>query len=119
MSVIDTMRTAQPSVASPVKAAPDAGGETLRAALQNAAITIPQLLRQRAAMHGEELALREKEYGIWNPYSWRHYYETARAVALGLHEAHFFSRNFWIRAFASGRACSLRNSSTSAASPAG
>ena len=35
-------------------------------------------------MHGDELALREKEYGIWNPYSWSHYYETARAVALGL-----------------------------------
>lgn len=60
----------------------DAG--SLRTALENAAITIPQLLRQRAAMHGDQLALREKEYGIWNPYSWNHYYETARAVALGL-----------------------------------
>ncbi|TAI65146.1 AMP-binding protein [Bradyrhizobium sp. Leo170] len=40
--------------------------------------------RQRAAMHGDKLALREKDYGIWNPYSWNHYYETARAVALGL-----------------------------------
>jgi long-chain acyl-CoA synthetase len=35
-------------------------------------------------MHGDRLALREKEYGIWNPYSWLHYYLTARAVALGL-----------------------------------
>jgi long-chain acyl-CoA synthetase len=35
-------------------------------------------------MHGDRLALREKEYGIWNPYSWNHYYLTARAVALGL-----------------------------------
>lgn len=84
MSVIDTMRTAQSSVASQAKVAPDASSESLRNALQNAAMTIPQLLRQRAAMHGEKLALREKEYGIWNPYSWRHYYETARAVALGL-----------------------------------
>ena len=56
----------------------------LRTALQNAEITIPQLLRQRAELHGDRLALREKEYGIWNPYSWRHYYETACAVALGL-----------------------------------
>src|SRR5205807_9654449 len=56
----------------------------LRTSLKNAAITIPQLLRQRVAMHGDELALREKEYGIWNPYSWSHYYETARSVALGL-----------------------------------
>src|SRR5207237_9520603 len=30
------------------------------------------------------LALREKEYGIWNRYSWRHYYETACLIALGL-----------------------------------
>ncbi|KJC54139.1 AMP-dependent synthetase [Bradyrhizobium sp. LTSPM299] len=47
-------------------------------------MTIPQLLQHRATIHGEALALREKEYGIWNPYSWRHYDETARAVALGL-----------------------------------
>ena len=40
---------------------------SLQTALKNAAITIPQLLRQRAAMHGDKLALREKEYGIWNP----------------------------------------------------
>ena len=42
------------------------------------------MLRQRAKLHGNRLALREKEYGIWNPYSWAHYYETARSVALGL-----------------------------------
>src|SRR5262245_51561536 len=84
MSVIDTMRTSHRSVASPAKATPDPGAVSLHAALQNAAITIPQLLRQRAAMHGEKLALREKDFGIWNPYSWNHYYQTARAVALGL-----------------------------------
>jgi long-chain acyl-CoA synthetase len=55
----------------------------LRTALQNAAITIRNYF-ESAPMHGDKLALREKEYGIWNPYSWAHYYETARAVALGL-----------------------------------
>src|SRR5437667_9707151 len=85
MSVIDTMRTAQPSIATgSARSEPHTTEAALRTALQNTAITIPQLLRQRAAMHGEKLALREKEYGIWNPYSWQHYYETARAVALGL-----------------------------------
>jgi long-chain acyl-CoA synthetase len=85
MSVIDTMRTAQPSMsAGAARSEPQTTEAALRMALQNTAITIPQLLRQRAAMHGDRLALREKEYGIWNPYSWRHYYETARAVALGL-----------------------------------
>jgi long-chain acyl-CoA synthetase len=84
MSAIDTMRTAQPSVAGPAKVLPDSAAASLRTVLQNASITIPQLLRHRAGLHGEKLALREKEYGIWNPYSWALYYETARAVALGL-----------------------------------
>jgi long-chain acyl-CoA synthetase len=85
MSVIDTMRTAQPSITTgSARSEPHTTEAALRTTLQNAAITIPQLLRQRAAMHGDRLALREKEYGIWNPYSWRHYYETARTVALGL-----------------------------------
>jgi long-chain acyl-CoA synthetase len=57
---------------------------SLRSTLQNAAITIPQLLRKRAELHGDRLALREKDFGIWNRYSWNHYYETARSVALGL-----------------------------------
>lgn len=85
MSVIDTMRTAQPAISgTSARSGQPTTEAALRTALQNTAITIPQLLRQRAAMHGDRLALREKEYGIWNPYSWRHYYETARAVALGL-----------------------------------
>src|SRR4029078_8115888 len=85
MSVIETLRTEHPATPSGLARAPsvhDAG--SLRTALKTASITIPQLLRQRATMHGDQLALREKEYGIWNPYSWSHYYETARAVALGL-----------------------------------
>jgi len=84
MSAIDTMRTAQPAVTTPAKSAPDMAATALHMTLQNAAITIPQLLQLRAGLHGDKLALREKEYGIWNPYSWAHYYETARAVALGL-----------------------------------
>src|SRR5437773_8768924 len=85
MSVIETLRTEHPATPSDVartSSAHDTG--SLRTALKTAAITIPQLLRQRAEMHGDQLALREKEYGIWNPYSWSHYYETARSVALGL-----------------------------------
>lgn len=85
MSAIDTLRTEHRHVeAAPARPSTLTDADSLRTALQSAAITIPQLLRQRAAMHGDALALREKEYGIWNPYSWRHYYETARAVALGL-----------------------------------
>jgi long-chain acyl-CoA synthetase len=85
MATLDTLQTAQRVLpAASAQTAPMTDSHSLRKALQDAAITIPQLLRQRAAMHGEALALREKEYGIWNPYSWKYYYETARAVALGL-----------------------------------
>jgi long-chain acyl-CoA synthetase len=85
MSALDTMRTVRPPMqASAARAAPVSDAGSLRPALRDAAITIPQLLRQRAALQGDRLALREKDFGIWNPYSWNHYYETARAVALGL-----------------------------------
>src|ERR1700682_2749398 len=85
MSALDSMRTLHPPMsANPPRAALSSDTAALRRTLQDAAITIPQLLRQRAQLHGDRLALREKEYGIWNRYSWSHYYETARLVALGL-----------------------------------
>ncbi|MBR0795368.1 AMP-binding protein [Bradyrhizobium jicamae] len=85
MSTLDSLRTAHPPLqANAARSVAPTDSASFRSALQDAAITIPQLLRQRAAMHGEALALRDKDYGIWNPCSWRHYYETARAVALGL-----------------------------------
>src|SRR3979411_1029140 len=85
MSALDTMRTVHPAIsANAAEAAPICAADPLRRTLRDAAVTIPQLLRRRATLHGDKLALREKEYGIWNRYSWNHYYETARAVALGL-----------------------------------
>jgi long-chain acyl-CoA synthetase len=84
MSTIDSLRTVHSLAAANTPPAARATASPLQVALQDAAITIPQLLRQRAMIHGDKLALREKEYGIWNPYSWNHYHLTARAVALGL-----------------------------------
>lgn len=85
MSVLESPRAEHRQLqASSARIAAADDVHSLQTALKNAAITVPQLLRQRAAMHGDKLALREKEYGIWNPYSWNHYYQTARAVALGL-----------------------------------
>lgn len=85
MLVLESPRAEHPPIqSSPAPTSSVADVNSLQTALKNAAITIPQLLRQRASMHGDTLALREKEYGIWNPYSWDHYYQTARAVALGL-----------------------------------
>ncbi len=85
MATLDTLQTAPPSLsADPAHTTATRGVTSLREALRDASITMPQLLRQRAALHGDGLALREKDFGIWNPYSWNHYYETARTFALGL-----------------------------------
>jgi long-chain acyl-CoA synthetase len=85
MSTLDTMRTTHPTVPAGYAKSTSAPDTTsLRSTLRNASITIPQLLRMRAELHGDKLALREKDFGIWNRYSWNHYYETARSVALGL-----------------------------------
>jgi long-chain acyl-CoA synthetase len=85
MSTLDTMRTTHPTVqAGSAKSTSAPDTTSLRSMLRNASITIPQLLRMRAELHGDKLALREKDFGIWNRYSWNHYYETARSVALGL-----------------------------------
>jgi long-chain acyl-CoA synthetase len=85
MSTLESMRTVHPTISTqPARATVAADVTSLRNALQDAAITIPQLLRRRAGLDGDRLALREKEHGIWKRYSWSHYYATARLVALGL-----------------------------------
>jgi long-chain acyl-CoA synthetase len=51
--------------------------------------TIPQLLRWRVATSGEKVALREKDFGCWNSYTWNQYYEFVRLVGLGLQKIGF------------------------------
>ena len=51
-----------------------------------AAETFPQLLLERAAQYGDEDALREKDYGIWQSVSWKEYLEHVRYFCLGLIE---------------------------------
>ena len=47
--------------------------------------TLPRLLRSNAAKWGDrKVALREKEFGIWQPYSWKDYHRHVRDFALGL-----------------------------------
>ena len=85
MSTLESMRTVHPPIPATLARATGAHDvPSLHNALQDAAITIPRLLRQRAGLDGDRLALREKEHGIWKRYSWSHYYATARLVALGL-----------------------------------
>jgi long-chain acyl-CoA synthetase len=51
--------------------------------------TIPQLLRWRVATSGGRVALREKEFGCWNSYTWDQYYDLVRKTGLGLREIGF------------------------------
>lgn len=46
--------------------------------------TIPQLLRWRVGQSPKRPALREKDFGIWNTYTWEDYYDHVRKTALGL-----------------------------------
>ncbi len=47
-------------------------------------LTIPQLLRWRVKETGSKVALREKDFGYWNSYTWNDYYDYVRKIALGL-----------------------------------
>ena len=52
-------------------------------------LTLPRLLRKNAATLGGKPAMREKDRGIWQPYSWQRYWEESRDFALGLAAAGF------------------------------
>ena len=45
--------------------------------------TLPQMLRENACKYPERVAIRQKEFGIWNPSSWQRYYQRACHVGLG------------------------------------
>ena len=46
--------------------------------------TLPKLLVHNARRHGSAVALREKEFGIWNAFTWADYRARVEALALGL-----------------------------------
>ena len=46
--------------------------------------TFPQLLLKHAAERPTDAALREKEYGIWQTWTWKDTAETVRHLACGL-----------------------------------
>lgn len=45
--------------------------------------TLPQMLRENARRHPNRVAIRQKEFGIWNPWTWKEYFERACRVGLG------------------------------------
>jgi long-chain acyl-CoA synthetase len=46
-------------------------------------LTLPQMVRAHAQKNADRVAIRQKQFGIWQPYSWREYYDRASAVGLG------------------------------------
>jgi long-chain acyl-CoA synthetase len=46
--------------------------------------TIPQLLRWRVQHSGDKVALREKDFGRWNNFTWQEYYDHVCKTSLGL-----------------------------------
>ena len=53
-------------------------------ATERRADTFPKLVRLNAERTPRKVAIREKDYGIWQSYTWRDYYEQSRLIALGL-----------------------------------
>ncbi len=46
--------------------------------------TFPKMLRLNAREHGADVALREKDLGLWREFSWQEYHERTKAYALGM-----------------------------------
>ncbi len=48
-------------------------------------LTIPRLFNQQAKKYWDrKVAMREKEFGIWRPITWKQYYKKVKYIALGL-----------------------------------
>ena len=47
-------------------------------------VSVPELLARNVAKHGDKPAYREKEFGIWQGWTWRQAAEEIDALALGL-----------------------------------
>ena len=48
-------------------------------------LTIPKLFLKAVQKYGDQkVAMREKEFGIWVPMTWKQYYENVKRIALGM-----------------------------------
>ena len=47
-------------------------------------MTLPQMLRERARTDTERVAIRQKDFGIWKPFTWADYHRRACHFGLGL-----------------------------------
>ncbi|QNP48569.1 AMP-dependent synthetase/ligase [Diaphorobacter aerolatus] len=49
-------------------------------------LTLPQVLRQRASTDAQRIAIRQKDFGIWTPFTWAQYYQRASHFGQGLQQ---------------------------------
>jgi long-chain acyl-CoA synthetase len=62
------------------------GGEAMAAGATTArADTFPKLLAENARLRGDRPALRHKDLGIWQSWTWAQVYDEVRGYAVGLH----------------------------------
>ncbi|KRA18548.1 long-chain fatty acid--CoA ligase [Acidovorax sp. Root568] len=47
-------------------------------------LTLPQMLRERACTDAQRIAIRQKDFGIWKPFTWAQYHQRASHFGLGL-----------------------------------
>ena len=48
-------------------------------------LTLPKVLLETSKRYGDnKVAMREKEFGIWRPITWKEYYEKVKYISLGL-----------------------------------
>lgn len=47
-------------------------------------LTLPQMLHERARTDAERIAIRQKDFGIWKPFTWAQYHQRASHFGLGL-----------------------------------
>ncbi|TAK50300.1 MAG: long-chain fatty acid--CoA ligase [Xanthobacteraceae bacterium] len=62
-----------------------AKGKCVTAAVAAGFDTFPRLLARNAATLGDRPAMRHKDYGIWQTWTWKEVNENARALAIELH----------------------------------
>ena len=56
----------------------------MKPTLQLPESTLPQMLRERARTDAQRIAIRQKDFGIWKPFTWANYYERASHFGMGL-----------------------------------
>jgi len=47
-------------------------------------LTLPQMLREQAKLVPDKVAIRQKDFGIWNPYTWKEYFNLSKRFGMAL-----------------------------------